>query len=186
MVEMLRKNPPDGRYATGWQAPTLPCFALVYLFFTTGATPKSAFPKLRRLSGEHAFLGDCRSTAIPSLDSASTNRFSFLATGGDFHDIESEPLAFVNVAGNRFRPLRQQLLDEATGGNQDVMGVAEVKQFLHRLRGIKLNDPAANLSTSRMRPSFLEHPAGNVSPSVYNRAREFPSRRVNAAWLGGH
>ena len=34
------------------------CFALGFLFFTTGATPKSASPNLRRLSGEHAFL-DC-------------------------------------------------------------------------------------------------------------------------------
>ena len=43
---------------------------------------------------------------------------------------ESEPLAFVNVASNCVRPLRQHLLDKATGGDQDVVRMPEVKQFL--------------------------------------------------------
>ncbi len=41
--------------------------------------------------------------------------------------------AFVNVTSDRFRPQRQDVFDEAAGGNQDVMRVAEVKQFLDRL-----------------------------------------------------
>jgi hypothetical protein len=49
--------------------------------------------------------------------------------------VEAEDLALVDIPPNGLRPLRQDVLDEPTSRDQDVVPVAEIDEICHRLPG---------------------------------------------------
>ena len=64
---------------------------------------------------------------------------------GDLDDVEAQLLALAEVAMDGLGPLAQHVLDEAAGGDQDVVGVAEVDQLADDLPRHEAERPAGEL-----------------------------------------